>query len=385
MRNTLERGALAGVVGGLALVTVVIALASSNVLVVVDGLTAPRSLTPTDEGGLLIAEVGAGRILEWSPGRGLEVIADGIPFTLASGPSANYPSGPSAVVEESGQYFYVVGEHFVPGFSELYRLEPGGAPHPVTGQEIVNRFPTNRLTNPYDLVATGEGGFLVSDAGINEVLFVSKRGEISDCVVFPRQHNPQPLNGFSEIDVVPTGMTVGPDGAVYLASLTGFPHPRGEARVFRIEVAAGGECEPAEFARGFTAATDVAFDQDGSLLVTEFSTDLGALITDLDVRQAHRIPGRLVRWEDGEITVVADRLVSPTAVAVSGGRIFVSEEFAGRISEVARDERGLGRWRWLPAAVAGAVLAVLTYVWAGRNRSAAHDSSIPDQHALGGQ
>lgn len=32
--------------------------------VVIDGLTAPRGLTPTKDGGLLIAEGGAGRLLK---------------------------------------------------------------------------------------------------------------------------------------------------------------------------------------------------------------------------------------------------------------------------------------------------------------------------------
>jgi len=33
---------------------------------------------------------------------------------------------------------------------------------------------------------------------------------------------------------------------------------------------------------------------------------------------------------------VAEGLVSPTAVAISGDRVFVSEEFAGRVREVLR-------------------------------------------------
>ena len=382
MRSTLERLALAFSVGALALLAVVAALSASGVAPVVTELRGPRGLTPTADGGLLIAEVGAGRILSLSAEGELAVVHDGIPFTHASGPSANYPSGPSAVVEVEGELFYVVGEHIVPGFSELYRLEPGGIPHPVTGQEIVNRFPTNRLTNPYDLVPAEDGGFLISDAGINAVLHVSEQGEITDYVVFPRQRNPRPLNGFSEIDVVPTGMAYGPDGALYLASLTGFPHPEGEARVYRIEV--DGQGEASAFAHGFTAATDVAFDQDGSLLVTEFSRDLARLVRNHDVRDARRIPGRLVRWRDGEITVVADGLVSPTAVTVSQGRIFVSEEFAGRVSEVSRDQAGVGGWGWVLAWLAGGVAALLTYGWVGRGLSSSDDPSPTNQHSLGG-
>lgn len=364
-------------VGVLAALITVAALGAFSSPVVVTGLTAPRGLTPTDDGGLLIAEVGAGRLLEMGPDGDISVIEDGLPFTLISGPEQRYPSGPSSVVERDGQYFYVVGEHTVRGFSELYRLEPGGNPDPMTGQEIVNRFGTNPLTNPYDLVLASDGGFLVSDSGINAVLHISEEGEITEYVTFPRRENPQPFNGFPEIDVVPTGLDRGPDGAVYVASLTGFPYPKGAAYIYRLEdvsgdgdVTAGGEFSV--FAEGFTTATDLAFDEDGSLLVVEFSTDLRELAQDHDIREADRIPGRLVRWRDGEITVVKEGLVSPTSVAVADGRIFVSEEFAGRVSEIPKEGSGSGAWVW--AGVIGASMTLLAHVAARpwlRRRSAA--------------
>lgn len=355
---------LAGVVVLLVAATVLSRLDSP---LVITGLTAPRGLTPTENGGLLIAEVGAGRLLEMGPRGDITVIAEGLPFTLISGHGGSYPAGPSAVVEREGSYYYVVGEHITRGFSELYRLEPGGDPEPMTGQEIVNRFPTNRLTNPYDLVPAPDGGFLVSDSGINAILHISDEGEISDYLVFPRLENPQPLNGFSEIDVVPTGLAYGPDGDLYVASLTGFPYPRGGALVYRLDPDAGatGVGEASVFAEGFTTATDIAFDEDGSLLVVEFSTDMRALDQEKDIRDAHLIPGRLVRWRNSEMTVVAEGLVSPTSVAVSNGRIFVSEEFAGRVTEIAPDDTGLGSWVWVWSSLAG-VLAAMAALMATR-------------------
>ena len=330
-----------------------------------DGLTAPRGLSPTDDGGLLIAEVGAGRLLEMSPDGEISVIADGLPFTLISGPGNKYPAGPAAVIERDGRYFYVVGGYIEQGFSELYRLDPGGAPEPVTGQEIRNRFGSNPVTNPYDLAPAAGGGFLVTDSGVNSILHISEGGEISEYLDFPRRVNPEPGEGPDEFEVVPTGIDRGPDGALYVASLTGFPYPEGAAQIYRVEdVTADGattvEGEFTVFAEGFTAATDLVFAEDGSILVTEYSTDMRALAED-DIREAQRIPGRLVRWEDGEIRVVAERLVSPSSVAISDGRVFVSEEFAGRVTEIRTGDPGSNTAAWLWAFVAGLAAAVVTH------------------------
>ncbi len=91
--------------------------------------------------------------------------------------------------------------------------------------------------------------------------------------------------------------------------------------------------ETTVYADGFTAATDVAFEADGSMLVTEYSGDMRSL-AEVGFKESHLFPGRLVRWRDGVMWVVADGLVSPTAVAVARGRIYVSEEFAGRVHVV---------------------------------------------------
>lgn len=69
------------------------------------------------------------------------------------------------------------------------------------------------------------------------------------------------------IQSVSTGNAIGPDGAVYVGEYTGFPYPEGQARIFRI----GEDGVPKIYAEGFTQITDIEFDQDGNLLVLEFS------------------------------------------------------------------------------------------------------------------
>ena len=75
---------------------------------------------------------------------------------------------------------------------------------------------------------------------------------------------------------------------------------------------------------------------DGALLVTEYSADMRALVEEHGVDEAEAVPGRLVRWDDGAITVVTE-LVSPTSVLVDGADAIVSEEFPGRVLRVALD------------------------------------------------
>ncbi|MGB3291600.1 MAG: ScyD/ScyE family protein, partial [Phormidesmis sp.] len=69
------------------------------------------------------------------------------------------------------------------------------------------------------------------------------------------------------IQSVSTGNAIGPDGALYVGEYTGFPYPEGKARIFRI----GEDGVPKVYAEGFTQITDIEFDQDGNLLVLEFS------------------------------------------------------------------------------------------------------------------
>src|SRR5690606_27856472 len=75
-------------------------------------------------------------------------------------------------------------------------------------------------------------------------------------------------------------------------------------------------------ADGLTTVTDVDFDG-ADLLVSEFSTNMLA-----------QAPGRVVRISGGEQEVVASGLISPTSLLVTDdGRILVSQEFAGLVSD----------------------------------------------------
>jgi hypothetical protein len=207
------------------------------------------------------------------------------------------------------------------------------------------------------LVLTAGGDVLVTDSGRNSVIRITREGEIYDYAFFPDIL----ISGSKDmIQAVPTGAAWGPDGALYVATLTGWPHPAGAATVYRVaDTNADGDAtdegEVTSYLTGFSAATDLVFEADGSLLVTEFSTQMKALVSDLTLENAADLPGRLVRRGfDGIASVVAGDLVGPTAVAVLGDRVFVSEEFAGRVIEVGgTDQRVLSAFGWVLSIVAG--------------------------------
>ena len=315
---------------------------------VATGLGAPRGLHPLPDGDLLIAE-GGGRILRLDADGELHTVADLLPTATSNLYGGMYTIGPSGVTYAGGAYYFVVGEFRDKGFREAYRYEPGGRPTRLTGQDPIGLEPPNLLTNPYDLAVEPDGSLLVSDAGLNAVLHVSTDGEVS------RYVDIAPLTGVAstDLDSVPTGLTRGPDGALYVGILSGFPHPEGAARVYRLEDRNGDgdamdEGETTVYADGFTAITDVAFDTDGSLLVTEFSNDL-ATLDKLGYARSDEYPGRLVRWrgEGREVEVLADDLFSPTALAVSAdGDVFVSEEFAGRVVRVVGGRTAMPTFLW---------------------------------------
>jgi hypothetical protein len=68
---------------------------------------------------------------------------------------------------------------------------------------------------------------------------------------------------------VPTSVSEGPDGAIYVGLLTPFPFFAGTAQVLRISTD-GSSIET--LAAGFTAIVDIAFDTGGALYVLEIAS-----------------------------------------------------------------------------------------------------------------
>jgi len=177
-------------------------------------------------------------------------------------------------------------------------------------------------SDPYDVVAY-RGGWVVADAGANDLLYVSAAGRVSMLARFPSVAeqlpagvlgNPTPIT--VKAQAVPTSVAIGPDGALYVGLLRGVPSDPGTAYIYRVVPGH----KPVIWARGLTSVTAIAFDRQGSLLATEFNT--GGLLS------PPTVPGALVRISNNGQTVTTlpvPGLYQPTGLAVSAdGTVYVS-------------------------------------------------------------
>lgn len=149
-------------------------------------------------------------------------------------------------------------------FGHLVRVGPWGKLHPiadVAGHEVkANPYGGAIDSNPYGLLAL-PGRRIVADAGANALIEVDWKGRTKTFAALPAVSGGR--------DPVPTAVAEGPDGAVYVSQLTGFPFWRGSSEVLRIS---SDGSSITTHASGFTAAVDIAVDHDGALYVLEVAS-----------------------------------------------------------------------------------------------------------------
>jgi hypothetical protein len=205
------------------------------------------------------------------------------------------------------------------------------------------------VTNPYALAIKDDTAY-IADGGGNTIYGVKLDGSEVKAIPVPTQtiNNPEyppispnlppgvvPDGGAPaqlELQSVPTGITLGPDGDIYFSEYTGFPYPEGAARVFRI----GDDGVPEVVADGFSHVTDLTFDKDGNLLVLQFSDEAEWKGKDLT-----KLPGSLIQLApDGtRTTLVAagEGLESSTGVTIGpDNKIYITKRGVGTLGEVVR-------------------------------------------------
>ena len=299
-------------------------------VVVADGLNNPRGLAFGPDASLYIAEAGqggtrcrkdqcvglTGSIARLKDGR-LTRVASGL--VSVADKAGDFAVGADDVaVDADGHLFTVITSagprtpSFVPALARaqvgrVLRIYQSGRLRPLAR---VDRFEFAHNpdggevdSNPYGIAAS-PGHQFVTDAAGNTLLHVVG-GHTKLLAVFP--------DAARRADSVPTVVRIGPDHALYVGELSGERAPNGRARIWRL--IAGGT--PKVYASGFSRITGLAFGRDGSLFVSEFSTNF----------RKQDPAGRIVRVaRDGKRTIIgAGKLFFPAGLAVEpDGAVYVS-------------------------------------------------------------
>jgi hypothetical protein len=324
-------------------------------------VVSPRGLTiDPNTGSLVVASLGTGnqdssvaRLTDLNGdgmadnGAEVRTIINGLPSHVIFIDDAPEIIGASGVsVDANGEVYVVTGQNLAdPLHDSQFNAVWSTAAENTSGNpfRVANPYASlgiaewtqnpdgNQLdTNGFGIVVMDDGTAYVNDAGANATWMVATDGTVTPFAVYPDFPNPTDF-GPPFVNMVPTGLAVGPDGALYVSFLTGFPFLEGASMVYRLEDLDGdgdameaGEMEV--YAEGLTTSTAIAFDADGNLYSTEFRGFLlgGPMNT-----------GRVVMWDGSDWHVISDGLTSPTGLTVGwDGTIFVTQEFVGQIMAI---------------------------------------------------
>jgi hypothetical protein len=266
------------------------------------GLDSPRGLAWGPEGGLYVAEAGNTSVTTecatvtrgqncYSGTGAITRLWRGRQERVASGLPSLYNAGAADIIGPDhlsflgrGNLALTIGWGGPPAaraelgelggrFGALYSVTPGGQWRilaDVSAFEDANNPAGGPVdSNPFGVLAEA-GTHYVTDAGGNSLLQVGANGDVSLVAVFPSTPVPAgPFNPpFAQSEAVPTSVSRGPDGALYVSTLSGEPFLPGAARIYRV---VPGQA-PEVYLSGFTMVTDHSWGADGSLYVLQYAS-----------------------------------------------------------------------------------------------------------------
>jgi hypothetical protein len=290
------------------------------------------------EGETCLGASGAIARVEVSSG-GVTRLVTGLPSLGLAEPPGFNATGPHDIARIGDDDYYVVlglgGSPPVRAslgagaalLGHVVRVQSGGTPQSVTDLtafEAANDVDGAGVdSNPYALALRADRLFAV-DAGANTLVAVDSDGSTQVATMLPSRLvsappfiQPPPPDGQIPMQAVPNSAAVGPDGAIYIGELTGFPFPVGGANVYRI--GANGEAEL--YAGGFTNIIAIDFDRQGNLYVLEIAKD--SLLAATEGPPSGRLV-RVDRASKSQTVIASEGLIAPAGLLVGQNAIYIS-------------------------------------------------------------
>jgi hypothetical protein len=269
---------------------------AAKVKVVATGLNNPRQLNFSKGGRLYITEAGTGGTNDCRPGpevgdvcwgatgsvtvvakghqkrvvTGLPSYADETTGASALGPADVVPYGKGKLAISLGYGFDPADRAALakPGnrFGQIVRYDLRSKKLGKIGDLSAFEGKHNPIhdpnTDPTGLFKWGRT-FYSTDSGANDLLRI-RHGKVKLVKVF----RDVPVTG-GKAQAVPTDVVVGPDKALYVCELTGFPFEKGAAKIYRIKPGH----KPTVYANHLTNVTSIAVGRDGKLYAVQISND----------------------------------------------------------------------------------------------------------------
>lgn len=306
-------------------------------VVVAEGFNSPQGVLVTRNGSLWVIDSGVGGINEASamdPNTGevvtakvgntsrvIQVTPNGTQTEISRLPSVvagtDTTGGARLVIlngvlyATSGVWVEAARDEPLPNTASILEVRQGdikeiAQPWQVEKEENPDGFVVE--SHPYGMTAGPDGLLYVADAGANVLWRIDPaNGDVELVTVFDGVASPLPnpgRNGALESDPVPTGVTFGSDGVIYVSLLPGFPFLPGASKVVAVDPDSG---EVSDYATGLTMLTDLRTGPDGEL----YAVQLGVFTDQGPVPNS----GAILRIGEGTTSeVLVDGLAFPTSI-----------------------------------------------------------------------
>lgn len=307
--------------------------------VIVDGLNGPQGVLAIDDGSVWVIDVGLGGDQEVDVGgldpntnevikatfgntaRVMRVTPGGQPQLVATLPSIFLGSDivggarlallNNEMYATAGVWQGVASEEALPDTAAVLRVLQGSVLEVVQLWKLEKELNPGGFvleSHPYGMTAGPDGLLYVADAGSNTLVQVDVVSQTAKVIaVFDGIPGPLPnpyRGGALESDPVPTGVTFGPDGRIYVSLLPGFPFLPGSAKIVVVDPVTG---DAEDYATDLTMLTDLRTGPDGEMYAVRFGifTDEGPIPNS----------GAVIRVGEGETSQdVITGLPFPTSV-----------------------------------------------------------------------